>query len=114
MWTITSPAPKPDRGHGEHGMNGEPGMNSQVRQQVLFLWTDESPMDSPVIAWSFHDGSNGTGPELPAGKPPYDTAALALSDGWFLLQATSPSSSAATTDTGEFRFQFVFERTVSS
>jgi len=58
------------------------------RQQVLYLWASGSALDSPVVAWAFHDGSGGSGPPIPVDEPPYATGVAALQDGWFLLQSS--------------------------
>ena len=86
---------------------------SDQRQQVLFLYTAEAAMDSPVIGWAFHDGSAGAGPALGDASPPFMRASDALSDGWMLLQSTPPAQSPADHDTGEFRYEFVFERRIT-
>lgn len=85
-----------------------------VRQQVLQLWTAEAALDTPVVAWAFHDGCEGRGPALAEGEPPYATGVAALGDGWFLLQAPSPRSVAAGAehDAGPLSHEFVFERRV--
>ncbi|NNE73717.1 MAG: hypothetical protein HKN26_08650 [Acidimicrobiales bacterium] len=82
------------------------------RQQVLFLWTAEASIDASVIAWSWHDGTDGRGPAAPEGSPPYPVASAALRDGWFLIQAPGPGATPTTHETGDFRYQFVFQRVV--
>ena len=42
-------------------------------------------MDSPVVAWAFHDGTDGVGPQ-PTGDQPYADAVAALRDGWRVFQ----------------------------
>ncbi len=83
---------------------------SDERQQVLFVWTSESAMDSAVIGWAFYDGTDGAGPPTPDESPPYRRASDALRDGWFLVQTTPPAQVADNHETGEFRYEFVFER----
>jgi hypothetical protein len=85
-----------------------------VRQQILQLWLAEAALDSPVVAWAFHDGCDGRGPSLPTGEPPYATAVAALRDGWCLIQAPSPQGVApgAEHDTGPLRNEYVLERRV--
>ena len=58
------------------------------RQQVLYLWANGSSLDSFVVAWAFHDGSDGTGPGIPDDEPPYPSGEAALGAGWFLLQSS--------------------------
>ena len=43
-------------------------MNSATeRQQLLFVWTQDSSLLSPIVGWSFHDANdpNADAPELP-------------------------------------------------
>jgi hypothetical protein len=88
------------------------------RQQVLYLWMDGSSLDEKVIAWSFHDGSSGAGPQLPepdvAGKPPYSTGLRALEDGWMLLQSAQlvPPAPGQEHLVAYLEYEFVFERRV--
>lgn len=82
------------------------------RQQVLYVWANGSSLDSHVIGWAFHDGTNGAGTPLPDGKPPYATGVDALCDGWMLLQSAQlippPAGSEHLNDYLEY--EFVFER----
>ncbi|HJL77438.1 MAG TPA: hypothetical protein QF417_09225 [Acidimicrobiales bacterium] len=87
------------------------------RQQVLYLWANGSALDSTVVAWAFHDGTDGNAPglpEVPDGRPPYDTGVDALRDGWRLLQ----SAQLIAQQTGQehrnayLDYEFVFERLV--
>ena len=89
-------------------------MASRVRQQILYLWLAEGALDTPVVGWAFHDGTEGKGPPLPEGKPPYPTAVAALVDGWFLLQSPSLQTPppGAELDTSYLPNEFVFERRV--
>jgi hypothetical protein len=52
------------------------------RQQVLYLWASGSALDSGTVGWAFHDGTDGTGPNLPDASPPYANGVAALRDGW--------------------------------
>ena len=61
-----------------------------VRQQVLQLWLAEGALDTMVVSWAFHDGTNGCGPGIPDESPPYRTGVAALRDGWCLLQSPAP------------------------
>ncbi|MDG1368191.1 MAG: hypothetical protein P8I99_03865 [Acidimicrobiales bacterium] len=84
------------------------------RQQVLYLWGSGSSLDSGVVAWAFHDGSDGAGPGLPGADPPYDTGTAALRDGWFLLQSAqliAPPPGLEHTNS-YLEHEFVFERRV--
>ena len=89
-------------------------MNS--RQQVLYLWLAEGALDTHCIGWAFYDGADGTGPELPAGEPPYEDGVAALQDGWFLMQSPAPYPlvPGAEHGTGYLPNEFVFTRTIDT
>ena len=38
---------------------------------MLYLWGNGSSLSSGIVAWAFHDGTDGGGPGLPDGDPPY-------------------------------------------
>ena len=84
------------------------------RQQVLYVWANGSGLDSFVVAWAFHDGTEGAGSGIPDGEPPYATGEAALRDGWLLLQ----SSQLLRPPPGQehvnsfLDYEFVFERRV--
>ncbi len=82
------------------------------RQQILYLWMSESAFDTEVVAWAFHDGTNGAGAALPAGDPPYASGLAALEDGWMLLQAPHVPAPVPGRDSevGYLQYEFVFER----
>ena len=84
------------------------------RQQILYLWGNGSALDSIVIGWAFHDGSEGSGPELPDGDPPYGTGVEALRDGWMLIQSAQLVAPAPGTEhvNAYLEYEFVFERRV--
>lgn len=83
-----------------------------VRQQVLYLWLSESALDSEVIAWAFHDGTQGRQGGIPDGDPPYKTGLAALEEGWLLLQSPqiTPPPPGREFDPGYLPYEFVFER----
>ncbi|WP_394942448.1 hypothetical protein [uncultured Ilumatobacter sp.] len=91
---------------------------SAMRQQVLSLWMAGSALDENVIAWAFHDGTNGTGPALPdppqAGGPPYSTGLRALQDGWMLIQSAQliPPAPGQERENSYLEYEFIFERRV--
>ena len=37
------------------------------RQQVLHLWANGSALDSGIIGWAFHDGTDGRGNQVASG-----------------------------------------------
>jgi hypothetical protein len=83
------------------------------RQQVLFLWLDQSTLEGRVIAWTFHDGSGRQG-DIP-GDPPYRLGTDALLDGWRMLQASPVPVRlpGAERVTGRLEHEFLFERIVA-
>lgn len=85
-----------------------------VRQQVLYLWLGTSALDAEVLGWAFHDGTQGAGPALPEGEPPYATGVAALEDGWCLLQSAQllPPLPGAEHTTSFLQHEFLFERRV--
>ena len=79
------------------------------RQQVLFLWTADSSLASPVVAWTFHDG-NDLDADLP--EAAYARGVDALADGWRLIQS-SPLTTRPAGDEyqhGVLEFEWLFER----
>ena len=86
------------------------------RQQVLHLWLGGPSVDNPVVAWSYHDASDGLGPQPPESEPPYPTGLDAMRDGWMLLAAPAPHppSGDANAPGGYIDHEFVFERRVEA
>ncbi len=84
------------------------------RQQILYLWLAEGALDTKVVGWAFHDGTQGQGTSLPEARPPYETGAQALEDGWFLFQSPAPYPLQASTayGTSYLANEFVFERRI--
>jgi len=85
-----------------------------VRQQVLYLWANGSALDSGVVAWAFHDGTDGAAAGPPDTDPPYETAVHALRDGWMLLQSAQLIPPAIGTEhlNAYLDYEFVFERRI--
>lgn len=84
------------------------------RQQVLFLWLSEAALVMPPVAWAFHDGTEGQGPGIPEGEPPYPTGEAALVDGWMLIQAPHVAEVAPDRlhEPSYLSYEYVFERRV--
>jgi hypothetical protein len=81
------------------------------RQQLLFVWTEDSRLDSRLVGWSFFDGSDLTAAMDDA---PATLAVELLTDGWRLLQA-SPLTTRRAGDEfahGVLEFEWLFERLV--
>ncbi|MEZ5244867.1 MAG: hypothetical protein R2707_07215 [Acidimicrobiales bacterium] len=90
---------------------------SVERQQVLQLYTTNSSFASHVVAWAFHDGTDGQGPGLPdrGDSPPYVTGLDALRDGWRLLQMSQllPPREGEHHKVSYLPFEFLLERVVA-
>ncbi|MEM1335429.1 MAG: hypothetical protein AAGG08_18430 [Actinomycetota bacterium] len=86
------------------------------RQQVLYLWASGSALDSPVIGWAFHDGTDGAGRQLPDASPPYATGVDALRAGWMLLQSAQlvPPAPGDEHTNAYLEYEFVFTRVGSA
>lgn len=85
-----------------------------IRQQVLYLWLAKGALDTETIGWAFHDGTDGNGPQLPDGEPPYLTGLAALQDGWFLIQSPAPYALHGGTghEVSYLVNEFIFERRI--
>lgn len=87
-------------------------MNPETqRQQVLFVWTEDSRLDSRIVGWSFFDGND---PAATMDEAPVKVAVELLADGWRLLQA-SPLTTRPAGDEfahGVLEFEWLFERLV--
>lgn len=86
------------------------------RQQVLQLYTVNSSFGSNVVAWAFHDGTDGQGPALPerGSASPYVTGVDALRDGWRVLQMSQllPPRVGEEHHVSYLPFEFLLERMV--
>jgi hypothetical protein len=91
------------------------GGTTVERQQVLYVWAAGSALDSPVVGWAFHDGTDGDGPQLPDRSPPYRTGVAALRDGWMLLQSAQlvPPTPGEEHLNTYLEYEFVFERRIA-
>ena len=89
-----------------------------LRQQVLYLWMGGSALDENVVAWAFHDGTDGAGPRLPepsaTGPAPYASGVDALRDGWMLIQSAQlvPPAPGHEHLNSYLEYEFVFERRI--
>ena len=86
---------------------------AERRQQVMILYLVTSALDSPVVSWSFYDG---TGKNLHmAGdqqEPPYSSGLSALEDGWRLIQMSQllPHYPGEEFTTSYQKYEFLFEK----
>jgi hypothetical protein len=85
------------------------------RQQILMLWLSSSSLDSGVVAWSFHDGTAGAGPQLES-DPPYKSGVAALVDGWRLIQMSQllPHAPGNERETSYLKHEFLFEKLIDT
>lgn len=84
------------------------------RQRLLFLYLQNSALDSAVLGWSRYDGDSSAQPVLgELEEAPYATELDALRDGWRLIQMSqlAPQPNEAT-DPGWMSFEAIFERLV--
>jgi hypothetical protein len=86
------------------------------RQQILYLWASGSALDSSTVGWAFHDGTDGAGPSIPDGSPPYANGVAALCEGWMLLQSSQlvPPLPGEEHLNNYLEYEFVFERRVTT
>lgn len=83
------------------------------RQQLLWLWTADSSLESRVVAWTFHDGAD-LGADL--ADVPFERGIDALEHGWRLLQASTLRTRSAGDEftTGVLEYEWLFERIVAA
>jgi hypothetical protein len=82
------------------------------RQQLLFVWTDESSLHGRIIGWNFHDGNDPASDQIDL---PYERGVDVLADGWRLLQAAQLTTRPAGDEFqhGVLEFEWIFERIVT-
>ncbi len=90
---------------------------TRLRQKILILYLQSSALDSKVIGWAHHDGTDQTqqGPGE-QDDPPYKTGVHALRDGWRLLQASQLLAAAPGNEfqTDYLKYEFFFEQLVET
>ena len=88
-------------------------MNCETeRQQLLFVWTDESSLHGRIIGWSFFDG-NDRAADLT--DHDYQRGVDVLADGWRLIQGSQLVNRPAGDEYqhGILEFEWIFERIVA-
>lgn len=82
------------------------------RQQLLWVWTANSNLESQIVAWTFHDGND---PTADLADPPFERGVDALSAGWRLIQASTLRTRSAGDEytTGVLEYEWLFERIVA-
>jgi hypothetical protein len=86
-----------------------------TRQQLLLLYLSTSDLGSPVVAWSFYDGTGKTSSMSgDTDKPPFASALAAMQAGWRVVQLSglSPRPPGTEHQTSFLRFEVVLERLV--
>ena len=88
-----------------------------MRQQILILCLATPDLGSPVLAWSFYDGTGrATGMSGDSDKPPFPSVLAAMKEGWRVMQFPMPMARAAghEHETSHLRFEYVLERMVQA
>ena len=87
-------------------------MNPETeRQELLFVWTEDSSLSSRIVGWSFHDGND---PNADATELPHARGVDVLADGWRLIQSSQLVTRPAGDEyvAGVLEFEWLFERIV--
>jgi hypothetical protein len=88
-----------------------------MRQQILILCLATPDLGSPVLAWSFYDGS-GRAPGMAGDSdtPPFASVLAAMKEGWRVIQlpALLPRPAGHEHETSYLRFEYVLERMVQA
>jgi hypothetical protein len=81
------------------------------RQELLFIWTEDSSLTSRIVGWSFHDGND---PDADAAVLPHARGVDVLADGWRLIQSSQLVTRPAGDEyvNGVLEFEWLFERIV--
>jgi len=83
------------------------------RQQVLFVWTENSSLSSRIVGWSFHDGND---PDADLTEMAHVRAVDVLADGWRLIQSSQLLTRPAGDEhaAGVLEYEWLFERVVAA
>lgn len=85
----------------------------RLRQKLLVLYAGNSTPESPVVAWSFYDGTGKTAFEASGdNKPPYPSVLEAMKDGWRVIQYPPMRDPVPGQEyqMGVLKFEFVLEK----
>ncbi|WDE95241.1 hypothetical protein PQO03_05840 [Lentisphaera profundi] len=87
---------------------------SELRQQLLILYSSNSSPDSSTIGYSMYDGSSDVMSPHEVDTPmPYDTVLDAMRDGWRVIQYPSLGRQKGNElETDYLEFEFVLEKIV--
>lgn len=84
-----------------------------VRQQLLILCLATPDLGSPVLAWSFYDGTGrATGMSGDSAAPPFASVLAAMKEGWRVIQVPMPPPRLPghEHETSHLRFEYVLEK----
>ncbi len=88
-------------------------MNPEVeRQQLLFVWTEDSSLRSRIVGWSFHDGND---PDADTAELSHQRGVDVLADGWRLIQCSTLVNRRVGDEhaAGVLEYEWLFERIVT-
>ena len=86
---------------------------STARQELLFLYSENSDLASPVRAWSRYSGAGNHHRSGDLDEAPYASVVAAMQDGWRVLQVSqlmAPMPGADITATSFLKFEALLER----
>ncbi len=88
-------------------------MAGAERQELLFLYSENSDLASPVRAWSRYSGGGTFYRSGDSDEAPYASVVAAMQDGWRVLQVSQllpPSPGADLLTTSVLKFEALLER----
>lgn len=83
------------------------------RQELLFLYSENSDLASPVRAWSRYSGAGEHHRSGDLDQTPYSSVVAAMQDGWRVLQVSqllAPAASVDMTTTSFLKYEALLER----
>jgi hypothetical protein len=86
---------------------------STARQELLFLYSENSDLASPVRAWSRYSGAGTHHRSGDLDEAPYASVVAAMQDGWRVLQVSqllAPTPGADMTATSFLKYEALLER----
>lgn len=86
---------------------------SATHQELLFLYSENSDLASPVRAWSRYSGAGRHHRSGDLDEAPYASVVAAMQDGWRVLQVSqlvAPTPGADLTATSFLKYEALLER----
>ena len=86
---------------------------NESRQELLFLYSENSDLASPTRAWSRYSGSGRFHRSGDLDEAPYPSVVAAMQDGWRVLQVSqllAPTPGADMTTTSFLKYEALLER----